>query len=804
MIRRRAPSPASSVAPLFLGLAAAAAGLAGCGDDPRALVDAMGRAYRAADHYADDARVRVVRTRGDGTVEEAHPFRVAFQRPDRLRIDAYDARIVADGRRLRAAVGGIPGQVLAADVESPLALDQLFADRELQAALTEGEAGCPTQLPLLLADDTIDLILGDATGPPRLVGTETIDGHACGRIAVPKPDGTLELWIDRRTKLLRRMQVPTDAYAELLSRQAGAATGVSVVVDFVGASFAAPVPEAFTFEVPAGAREVQRLEPLPAPRPLSPLVGRRAEAFSVTGLDGRPIDRDALAGGPAVIEFFFSGCEAAGRTMPLVAAGIDRFRAARQAADRPAIEVRHLSVSLDDADVGVDALRKQLAEYGGVGGLARDPRGAAAESLGVRECPAAVILAADGTVADVIEGEHARIDADVAATLATLADGGDATRLVRDRQATRLREYTARLARAAGKGGGDPEPRPEPVIPPRRQPLRFKLARAWRASGVSLPGHLVCLDESRAADEPRVVVLDGWRDVVELDARGAELGRHRLAIPEGAAVRYLRTAVDGAGRRWWLGGARDGRQVFVFDADWRLQAAWPPAAADGGGVSAAALLDLDGDGAPEIVTGQAPSGGVQAATLAGRRLWPEPAVGPILDLAPGPPGDAARGLWCLADDGRIVPVSLAGRAGMPAAVGGWRLRSLVAAPLSADGGWAAIGIAASAEGRTAAVGIAADGAAAWELPLAAGGRQEAAVEPIAWADLLGTPRRQWLVAAADGAVTVAWADGGVVDTYHHGAVVVGIGGFRHAGGGFVVLATRTAVEAFRVEDVALD
>jgi hypothetical protein len=69
---------------------------------------------------------------------------------------------------------------------------------------------------------------------------------------------------------------------------------------------------------------------------------------------------------------------------------------------------------------------------------------------------------------------------------------------------------------------------------------------------------------------------------------------------------------------------------------------------------------------------------------------------------------------------------------------------------------------------------------------------------------LGTPRRQWLIAAPDGAVTAAWADGRVVDTYRHGAAITGLGGYRHAGDGFIVIATRTALEAFRMEDIALD
>jgi hypothetical protein len=107
-------------------------------------------------------------------------------------------------------------------------------------------------------------------------------------------------------------------------------------------------------------------------------------------------------------------------------------------------------------------------------------------------------------------------------------------------------------------------------------------------------------------------------------------------------------------------------------------------------------------------------------------------------------------------------------------------------------------------GHNVALGIDSDGQVAWELPLADGVHRESNVESIAWADLLGTPRRQWLLAAPDGAVTVAWADGRVVDTYRHGAAIAGLGGYRHAGAGFIVIATRTALEAFRMEDIALD
>ena len=92
----------------------------------------------------------------------------------------------------------------------------------------------------------------------------------------------------------------------------------------------------------------------------------------------------------------------------------------------------------------------------------------------------------------------------------------------------------------------------------------------------------------------------------------------------------------------------------------------------------------------------------------------------------------------------------------------------------------------------------------WEVPLGDGAHRAGPIDAVAWADLLGTARRQWLIAAPDGSVTMAWADGGVVDRYQHGRPLVGIGGYRHDGAGYVVIASPGGLEAFRVSDVALD
>jgi len=167
--------------------------------------------------------------------------------------------------------------------------------------------------------------------------------------------------------------------------------------------------------------------------------------------------------------------------------------------------------------------------------------------------------------------------------------------------------------------------------------------------------------------------------------------------------------------------------------------------------------------------------------------------------------------------GRLVPLRLEGGdatalpaagsvpdAPAPAWSGSPAVQSLFAGPVAPDGAWCYLGLARPTVGSTIAVGLGPLPEQFWELDLPDGVHRDGPIEPVAWADLLGTPRRQWLIAAPDGTVVVAWADGRVVDRYRHGMPLVGIGGYREGAEGFIVIATREAVEGYRVEDVALD
>ena len=348
----------------------------------------------------------------------------------------------------------------------------------------------------------------------------------------------------------------------------------------------------------------------------------------------------------------------------------------------------------------------------------------------------------------------------------------------------------------------------EQIIAPRQQPIRFKLVRDWQANAIAQPGNVVCtLDQPRtqlAQPVVRIHVLDGSRTVIVLNTTGARVGRHALKIPPDAAIEFLRTTVDPQGQRWWLGGAKGERRLFLFNADWDLHTTVVPLeSAALSTILAVQLLDGNGDEAPTIIVAYAAAGGVRGLNGDGQLLWENLSLQAVRGLVlAAPQADGKRGILCADGQGRLLSVSPAGEV-ETVAIGLRDMQSLFSGPVAANGAWTLLGLTGNARGRNAALGIDPGGEWLWDIDLPNGMHRSRSIEPVAWADLLGTPRWQWLIAGPDGSVTVAWGDGRVVDCYHHGSDLTGIGGY-HSDGGHIVVATRESVESFRLDDIALD
>lgn len=180
-------------------------------DSPQQILDGMIAAYQNATSYADSGELylRVVRN-GKQQVNGPIPFSVTFERPNKIRVQAYGANVVCDGKKLRASVATIDGQVLATDAPERLLLEVLLADPKLSEALKGDLDMLPITLKLLLAERPLEDVAGDAPSLTK-VKDERLDGRRCQLVRVRTSDGNKTYWIDASDHLLRKLELPTAA-----------------------------------------------------------------------------------------------------------------------------------------------------------------------------------------------------------------------------------------------------------------------------------------------------------------------------------------------------------------------------------------------------------------------------------------------------------------------------------------------------------------------------------------------------------------------------------------------------------------
>jgi outer membrane lipoprotein-sorting protein len=221
----------------------------------------MQATYRKADRYADEAKLHRYYTRGGDTFEQMFRHEVAFERPNKLRLECYDAKFISDGQHCFATVPHVPDVVMKVPAPEKLSPNDVVKDPQLQQALMiDAPAGPPITLLLLMQENGLEQLIRDAMAPPKLLEQETTDGRKCDRVELDSQLGKIVFWIDPATNMLVRLDWPP-----LLSKsweQAGEKT-TGLTVTFVKSQFDPKFPaETFKFDIPPGTREANTLVPL--------------------------------------------------------------------------------------------------------------------------------------------------------------------------------------------------------------------------------------------------------------------------------------------------------------------------------------------------------------------------------------------------------------------------------------------------------------------------------------------------------------------------------------------------------------
>ena len=321
---------------------------------------------------------------------------------------------------------------------------------------------------------------------------------------------------------------------------------------------------------------------------------------------------------------------------------------------------------------------------------------------------------------------------------------------------------------------------------------------------------------------PRILVIDQWKAVVELDAAGKIAARHDLELPKTEALTFLRTTTNGQGKRDYAASGGNMQQVHLYDENWKLLVHFPANALENrhAGIADAQLGDLDGDGQPKLYVGYWETVGVQGVSLAGKRLWSNQSLEYALRLAiVGPQGGGPQsggpqgGDGSMGSGGPRLLLSINGRQGSVVLIDAhgdsrgeitlrdWPLKWIAAANLEGPGQPNLLGISGRQAGGVitdVAVGFNLRGQELWHYALPKGVPAEM-IEPAVAGRVSATGPESWILPGVDGSIHILAPNGLPLDHFNYGASLKGLATCQIGGHPVLVVASGHGVEALEAE-----
>ena len=754
----------------------------------------MIQAYKNATSYRDAGIIEMSGNQNGQPQQMSFPNAVAMQRPNKIRMEIDNGTLLSDGVSTYGFARNLPGQILRVPATPQLSVKSIYPDDLLWRSMMQSPARSfswlPLQLVLLLAEDPMKTIALDAQGM-KLLAPAAIEQYSCDRIELLTGNGTGVLWIDQTTSALRRFEVPADDFRR--DAEAQQFLNPSLVMEFRDAQLNVPIaPEAFQFQVPPGMTTADSLV-----MPILQILGQPCPDFQFTDKDGNNIALSSLKGKVAVIQLWSSKdlpCR------PVLQAASKAYSKLQNRDD-----VAMLAVNIEPANVQNSSLETVLRDWSVELPIYRDLQQSVTNHFGIN-VPATLILDKKGNIQSLQGGMIENMDVLIAIVIERLQKGDEVYRSAFTQSENERAAFELRIDQSVA----DDIYIPRPVIPraqvkPRTEPAHLKMTKLWSCDQLKHPGNITVVPTK--SGPPKLLVVDNLKSVVELKTDGTIAATHELKLQGNEVVTILRTAVDKSGKRYFLGSARGIQRVHLFDNDFKTLLVYP----DGQhpGIVDALLTDLTGNGIPEMVLGYGGVAGVHAADLQGNRLWNNNSMVDAIRVAPLSPDTAGRRHLLAMNGGvgggTLIELDSEGKRLREITVSGHSVGWVVADDLDGNGTSeiCVLAMAVTPEGQPAsdtidAMGIDRDGQPLWRHPLVRGVHQEQ-IEPVIAGNVLAAPPDQWLIASADGTISIVAADGRMIDAFSYGSTLSGIATAQWDGKPVLLVATPKTVDAWQIE-----
>lgn len=788
------PDGAASAAPPQPSLAstpAAAKSEAGDLTTARAVMEKMAAAYRNAASYEDFATVDLFQ---DGAKEPLRAdFRVVFQRPNKLRMTCYHGELACDGKRWFGYTKDIPFQAVLRDAPAAITLDMLTCDKELDRALNRGFAGMSPQLVFLLGEQPVDALLEGVSDKDLKLGDSVqLGDYNCYRVCYRQAEGSIELWIDQKTFVLRHMQFTADTPP---GSSGETPNPDRMEAHFERARLGGPIdPQVFTISVPEGTECHRALMNAASFR----VIGTKLDDFQLVDLRGSAWKSQSLAGKIAVLHLWRTDAAACADVVPGLQQAYEKYK------DNP--RVAFFAINLDGSQMDAKTIEETARKWKLTMPLLRDPNGKTAEVLKNADAPTTFIIDAQGVVQDRVRDNRPLSTAATARKIEDLMSGRElATLALRDAN-ERFKGYEADVDKVFA-GEVATATFKQPGLTPaasRSQPRKLKLTSLWKCRLNGIPANLIV---APVGGQRRILVVDGYKAITEIGLDGAIRGSHPVNLTEKEAITTLRTAAGGDGKQWFAAFAPWHQRMHVFDENLKQVLRYPEDALENPhpGITDVELADLLGNGQINVYIGFGGSVGVKCISLQGKLLASCRTLFNIGRIAAGPP-DAMkhRQLYCVTDAGNVAvldPKLQPSDFNKLASDG--ILEGLMQADLAGDGRltWCAVlrrpDASQPAAGQYTAIGLDLRGAPIWKYDLPSGSLRS--VEPIVVGRVLPGAASQWLLPGSDGSVHILAADGTLIDRFNYGTPINGLAATEIDGKPALLISSAGGVEALRVE-----